>query len=122
MLLGEIATYTDHRFTFLPDSKILRAHFPGQPIVPGVCIMQMVVEAVGQDMGCRLKLVSARNVKFLAVLSPVAVSSVCLVYGVTYEAPSHSAHGIMRIKAEIKGEARVYAKMILLCEKMERRE
>lgn len=120
MLLGEIATYTDRRFTLLPDSKILRAHFPGQPIVPGVCIMQMVVEAVGQDMGCRLKLVSATNVKFLAVLSPMAVSSVCLAYGVTDEEPSHSAHGIMRIKAEIKGEACVYAKMILRCEKMER--
>ncbi|MDR1406507.1 MAG: glycosyltransferase [Tannerella sp.] len=49
---------------------IYRAHFPGNPITPGVCIIQLCKEL----MECRLEqplfLRKALNVKFLSVINP----------------------------------------------------
>lgn len=49
---------------------IYKAHFPQRPITPGVCILQIGRELLSQALGKKLELVSARNVKFLSVLSP----------------------------------------------------
>lgn len=50
---------------------IYRAHFPGNPITPGVCIVQMVGELLDSLAGRSLSLKRVVNVKFLHVLSPV---------------------------------------------------
>ena len=49
---------------------IYQAHFPGEPITPGVCIVQMGVELVEEVLQCKLSVVKAKNVKFLSVLKP----------------------------------------------------
>ena len=49
---------------------ILAAHFPGHPVVPGVCQMQMVCECMQQALQCPLCLTGAKNVKYLAPLVP----------------------------------------------------
>lgn len=50
---------------------IYQAHFPGEPITPGVCLVQITQELVEDHLhlACRLKAI--KNVKFLSVLSPV---------------------------------------------------
>jgi 3-hydroxyacyl-[acyl-carrier-protein] dehydratase len=50
---------------------IFDGHFPGQPVVPGVCMMQMVKEILEQVLGKHTNLVSANEMKFLAVINPV---------------------------------------------------
>ena len=50
--------------------KIFEGHFPGQPVVPGVCMMQMVKEILEQVLGRETDLVKASEMKFLAVLNP----------------------------------------------------
>ena len=50
--------------------KIFEGHFPGQPVVPGVCMMQMVKEILEQATGKSTRLVSADNLKFLTVIDP----------------------------------------------------
>lgn len=52
-------------------SFIYQAHFPGEPITPGVCIVQIAQELLGDTVGKTLRLVKVKNVKFLSVLSPV---------------------------------------------------
>ena len=32
-----------------PDHEIYRAHFPGNPITPGVCIVQIISEVLGEQ-------------------------------------------------------------------------
>ena len=32
----------------LPESPVYRGHFPGYPITPGVCLVQMALEVIGQ--------------------------------------------------------------------------
>lgn len=53
-----------------PDHFIFQAHFPGEPITPGVCIVQMGKELLEELMGRGLELVKVKNVKFLSVVSP----------------------------------------------------
>lgn len=49
---------------------IYQAHFPGEPITPGVCMIQIAKELLEEAVGCRLQIVKVKNVKFLSVLTP----------------------------------------------------
>ncbi len=52
------------------DHKIFEGHFPNQPVVPGVCQLQMIKEIVEQVTGKTTNLTSAADMKFLAVIDP----------------------------------------------------
>lgn len=49
---------------------IFGVHFPEQPIVPGVCLIQMVGELFSEQLQKELYLHRVKNVKFMKVLSP----------------------------------------------------
>lgn len=53
-----------------PSCFIYQAHFPGEPITPGVCIMQMGKEVLEDALGKSLQVASVKNIKFLSVISP----------------------------------------------------
>lgn len=59
-----------------PAHIIYQAHFPGQPVTPGVCIVQMVKEILELHLGQPLTLREVKNVKFLSVIQPK--DGVCL--------------------------------------------
>src|SRR4051794_34981822 len=50
--------------------KIFHGHFPGQPVVPGVCMMEMVKEITETVTGKEMFLQKADNIKFLSVIDP----------------------------------------------------
>jgi 3-hydroxyacyl-[acyl-carrier-protein] dehydratase len=52
------------------DHAILKGHFPGQPVVPGVCMMQIIKELVERQAKRDLRLTEAGNMKFLSVIDP----------------------------------------------------
>jgi 3-hydroxyacyl-[acyl-carrier-protein] dehydratase len=51
--------------------KIFEGHFPQQPVVPGVCMMQMIKEIIEQVVEKKTNLVSANEMKFLAIINPI---------------------------------------------------
>src|SRR6478609_8247699 len=51
--------------------KIFNGHFPSIPIVPGVCMMEMIREIMEKQMDRKLMISAADNVKFLSVINPV---------------------------------------------------
>lgn len=53
-----------------PEHFIYKAHFPGEPITPGVCIIQIAKELLEELLGVRLNTATVKNVKFLSVISP----------------------------------------------------
>lgn len=53
-----------------PECVIYQAHFPGEPITPGVCIVQMAKELMEQREGRRMEIAKVKNVRFYSVLSP----------------------------------------------------
>jgi len=52
------------------NHKIFDGHFPGHPVVPGVCMMQMVKEIIEKVIGEKTNLVRAGEMKFLAIIDP----------------------------------------------------
>ena len=52
------------------NHKIFEGHFPNQPVVPGVCMMQMVKEILELLIGKETNLMEAADMKFLAVINP----------------------------------------------------
>jgi len=55
---------------FDPSHKIFDGHFPGQPVVPGVCMMQTIKEIVETARDGSFFLQKADIVKFLSVIVP----------------------------------------------------
>ncbi|WP_214070903.1 hypothetical protein [Mucilaginibacter sp. dw_454] len=51
-------------------SEILAVHFPGQPVVPGACMLQIVKEILADTLKTELRLVRADNIKFLSLVEP----------------------------------------------------
>ncbi len=52
------------------NHEIFKGHFPGNPVTPGVCMMQIVKELTEEFTGKKLSLKSASNVKFMAIINP----------------------------------------------------
>ena len=52
------------------DHEILKGHFPGQPVVPGVCMMQMIKELLETQTRRSFRITEADNIKFLAIINP----------------------------------------------------
>ena len=51
---------------------IYKAHFPGEPITPGVCILQIAHELLEVHCDAKLEIDCVKNVKFLRVITPDA--------------------------------------------------
>ena len=50
--------------------NIFNGHFPGVPVVPGVCMIQMVKELAEKELVSVTRLTAADQIKFLTVLNP----------------------------------------------------
>ena len=59
--------------TLDPCHKIFAGHFPGAPVVPGVCLIDIAAEITKSELGSETAapvLEEVSNAKFLSVLSP----------------------------------------------------
>lgn len=61
----------DAHIVLQPGHPIYDGHFPGQPVVPGVCQIQMVHELVALALERPLRLVASDNVKFMSMIDPL---------------------------------------------------
>ena len=60
-------------------SFIYKAHFPNEPITPGVCIIQIAKELLEDYAQKHYTIKAIKNVKFLNVISPVITPYVTYV-------------------------------------------
>ncbi len=49
---------------------IYKGHFPDQPIVPGVCQIQMIKELLEELIGKKLQMTNGDNIKFTGMIIP----------------------------------------------------
>jgi len=91
---------------------VFASHFPGEPILPGACIVQMVAEMVSlwKDGNAQktLPIVKMSNLKFLTVISPVEVCHLMVVLEM-----KEMAEGLMKVAASVRTEEKEYSKMTL---------
>ncbi len=52
------------------DHEVFKGHFPGNPVLPGVCTMQIIKELTETILQKSLVLSRAINVKFMALINP----------------------------------------------------
>jgi len=64
------------------DSEIFFGHFPGQPVVPGACMLQLVKDVLESALDCTLRLKQAGQLKFISMISPGIEQTIqlCLTY------------------------------------------
>ncbi len=53
------------------NHPIYEGHFQGNPVVPGVCQVQMVAEIVEIIVNHPIKLTTSDNIKFLSMINPM---------------------------------------------------
>ena len=59
----------------LPESPVYQGHFPGYPITPGVCLVEIALELIAEMAGQAghdeiVRLVGAKNIKFTSPVIP----------------------------------------------------
>lgn len=54
----------------IENCMIYQAHFPGNPITPGACIIQIAQELYEQLWGHSVEILEVKNAKFLKTITP----------------------------------------------------
>lgn len=91
------------------DSIIFKAHFPGEPIMPGACIVQMVQELFSVWTKREVEIAKIVNLKFLSVIKPDEVLDLDVAIKIKKE-ENQQVH----INADIVKDEITYTKMSLL--------
>ena len=86
---------------------IYKAHFPGHPITPGVCIVQMIQELLQVHLGHEVSLRKAKTVKYTAIISPDEVSEL----SVSFPKIEEQEDGSLKVQAQVVGGETIYTKL-----------
>ena len=70
----EKTTDSKYVITILVNEKheVFKGHFPGNPIMPGVCMIQIIKELTEKITQSTLMIQTLSNVKFMALINPEA--------------------------------------------------
>jgi 3-hydroxyacyl-[acyl-carrier-protein] dehydratase len=70
----ESKTVTDHQILAIvklnADHAIFKGHFPGHPVLPGVCMMEMISEIMGKILEQSFRISGVPMIKFLRMIDP----------------------------------------------------
>lgn len=80
VISNESPSPENHRFQLAidPSHAIFDGHFPGQPVVPGVCLVQMGKEMLENIVERKLFLEKGSTIKFLNVVDPQITAKIQL--------------------------------------------
>ena len=67
------------------DHEVYKGHFPGNPVVPGVCLTQLIKEVMENIEAQELMLVYADNIKFMSIVNPEVNSRLQIDLKVKYD-------------------------------------
>jgi 3-hydroxyacyl-[acyl-carrier-protein] dehydratase len=95
------ATYT---IQWNAQHPIFEGHFPGRPVVPGVCMMQTIKELLERTLDKKVVLRKAASMKFLNMIDPNANPEV------TFQLQHKQQEGEIKVTATIKHEALTFMK------------
>ncbi|MFD2542757.1 3-hydroxyacyl-ACP dehydratase [Lacinutrix gracilariae] len=69
--------------TINKDHEIFKGHFPGNPVTPGVCMMQIIKELTEGVVGKKLMMQSSSNIKFMAIINPEKTPDLVLTLNIS---------------------------------------
>ncbi len=88
------------------DSAILKGHFPGHPVVPGACMLQITKEVLEDVLQTPLRLKKADQLKFMTMIDPANAPHVEL--DITYK---YQDDGSIIVNAKLSNPDTVYFKL-----------
>ena len=97
-----------YRILLNPQHYIFKAHFPGNPIVPGVCQVKIISELLEKYLGRRVVLSGIKNIKYLSVIIP----SEDEIFDIVFQKLSIDEMGVKSVVG-IMSDAKQYAKISL---------
>ena len=96
-------------------SLIFQAHFPGEPITPGVCIIQIAKELLEDYVQKCYTIKTIKNVKFLNVISPVPTPHVTYVFDkIVVDESSKTS----RLQVQVLAAEALLAKLSFTCQEI----
>ncbi|NQV02729.1 MAG: 3-hydroxylacyl-ACP dehydratase [Bacteroidia bacterium] len=69
-ILGSLASTFQVVISLDPDHPVYQGHFPGNPVVPGVCQIRMITEIISEITRKEVRLLEADTIKFLSMINP----------------------------------------------------
>lgn len=108
---------TFFRLRLNPEHFIYQAHFPGEPITPGVCILQIGKELLAELLQESLEITHVKNVKFLSVISPLKEKEISYTFK-----KIETSEDSQEVKAQIivASDEETKAKISFTCRKNEK--
>lgn len=76
--------------------KIFEGHFPGQPVLPGVCMIQIFKELLEKATGQKLFLYQADSSKFLSMVDPRQTPQLIFIIDYTTTEGYIKANGVLK--------------------------
>lgn len=83
--------------------EVFKGHFPDNPVVPGVCLIQIIEELIELELKKELKLYKAGNIKFKAAVIPKSENIINFEYELNFIETSN-----LIVKCEISDSERIY--------------
>ena len=85
ILSEEKISESKYSFTILINEKheVFQGHFPGNPVMPGVCMMQIIKELTEYITVSSLFMQTLSNVKFMALINPFVNPELLLELDIT---------------------------------------
>lgn len=62
--------YEFFRVSLNPQSRIYDGHFPGEPVSPGVCGIQIILECAEESIGRKLRLTHIKQCRMTQLITP----------------------------------------------------
>lgn len=100
----------DYSIRLNGDDVIYKAHFPGEAITPGACIVQTALELYALEARQEVEAVRLRNVKFLSAMLP----DDGLTYVYSFRRLVREG-GLVSMQVTVSCGESVYAKLSMTC-------
>jgi len=79
------------------DNDIFKGHFPGQPVLPGACMLQILKEVLEDALNKKFRLKKADQIKFLLSVDPGVSSGIKLSIAYVIEGDICAVTAVMHI-------------------------
>ncbi len=102
---GELPSTLKFKVSINAGHEIFEGHFPGNPITPGVCQIEMLKEILSDHLGQNLFFNSISDMKFISMWVPKESELVFIDIALKI------TDDVYKINAKIYGESTVYFKL-----------
>ncbi|MDR1130731.1 MAG: hypothetical protein LBK96_07120 [Prevotellaceae bacterium] len=99
---------TEYSIRFNSGHFIYQEHFPGNPVTPGVCLIQTVKELCEENLKCALFLHKIARVRYFKAVNPVENETVDVSLNISEK------DGLHNVQAVISSDETVFSQLSLL--------